>query len=803
MLRPWASLETFAHFADGQGFRHACIHSVRFFARNLASALDAASTEAPSAAPQLSAFRANQQAQESFCRSWAASPVGNTRGAARALLAQYEGCRGIVVYPVSYPIEMKQRPEHLLKCLTSRGYLCLMLELTATASPRTSELAPNLVRTNLFAPLVAELSDRPCTLLMSCVHFDYLRRLLPRARVIYDVLDDPGLSGAAEPDAATAHTALLHEADAVLFSSQPLFERFQSEVRRPLYVPNGVWPEDFAVPTAAARQHEGWVAGYCGAISELLDLDSFEAIASRPGARLELVGPIKAFDAANDPELARRMEALLKRPNCRHCGTVRYEQLPAIMAGFDVGLVPFVRNGMTDAVLPLKLFEYMAAGKPIVSTPLAAVAGLASSIDIAESGEPFAEAAERAARRGTHADYTPHLESHRWDRIAEPLANLIEESDHAAVSAPREPRPVAILNVNFFDWDGEVLYKGGAERYVADLANLLQRKGHRVRLLQNANRPFCRSFRGFDVVGVATGAGSDFARLSEAFDRELAPEEAAIASPLELACRLSPARRAIGINHGIHWDWRSNALASSLADQHTRLFEALRGCDCGVCVDTNFINWVRTYDWGLSTQLRYVPNYVDLEQFKGTGDWQPSGQTVVLYPRRICEERGFGLLVEAFSRLLPERPQVRLEICGQPLKDNAPLVEAFVRRHPGQIRWYELPMEQMSEAYRGSQITLVPTLFSEGTSLSCIEAMAAGNAVIATNVGGLPDLVIDGLNGLLIEPNADALYRAVRRLVDAPELCSRLARTGVEVAQRFSKQAWEERWSEVADLHLR
>ena len=94
------------------------------------------------------------------------------------------------------------------------------------------------------------------------------------------------------------------------------------------------------------------------------------------------------------------------------------------------------------------------------------------------------------------------------------------------------------------------------------------------------------------------------------------------------------------------------------------------------------------------------------------------------------------------------------------------------------------------------------TTASEGTSLSCLEAMASGNAVIATNVGGLPDLVQDGYNGLLIEPESKALGTALEKLIRQSRLRRELAARGVEVARTFQLPVWRERWRALLIEHL-
>jgi len=124
-------------------------------------------------------------------------------------------------------------------------------------------------------------------------------------------------------------------------------------------------------------------------------------------------------------------------------------------------------------------------------------------------------------------------------------------------------------------------------------------------------------------------------------------------------------------------------------------------------------------------------------------------------------------------------------------------VKELVARFPQHVRWYFCQPDHMCGAYQVADIALVPTVASEGTSLSCLEAMACGNTVVATNVGGLPELVTDGLNGLLIEPTTESLDRALRRLLTDPELRQRLSRNAVQTAQAYHKRIWVERWREV------
>ena len=102
--------------------------------------------------------------------------------------------------------------------------------------------------------------------------------------------------------------------------------------------------------------------------------------------------------------------------------------------------------------------------------------------------------------------------------------------------------------------------------------------------------------------------------------------------------------------------------------------------------------------------------------------------------------------------------------------------------------------QSMSNVYAEADIVVIPSIYSEGTSFSCLEAMAMGKAVIATNVGGLTNLIINGYNGLLIHPSIESLYQSLLYLIENPSVCTRLGEYAYTTSQAFTRQAWEARW---------
>lgn len=354
---------------------------------------------------------------------------------------------------------------------------------------------------------------------------------------------------------------------------------------------------------------------------------------------------------------------------------------------------------------------------------------------------------------------------------------------------------VDILTFNFFDWDGERVITGGAERYALELARLVGVLGAQPRIVQNANRLFSKVYADVPVLGVPTCTSMDLSAMSAGFDHLLHDAAVVIASPLELASRLTTHAPVIGINHGIHWDYPNNRIDVHDPAVEQRIVDAVLACRACVAVDTNFYNWVRCFDAQAAARIRYIPNFVDLDRFRATSKRFDGPRLELLFPRRLCAERGFRALVEAFDLLLPRHPALELHLCGTGPAEDEAIARAFIARHPHRVRWSQLGMDEMPEAYASSQVVLVPTVFAEGTSLSCIEAMATNNAIVTTAVGGLPNLVIDGYNGIIAAPGANGLVEAIERLVDDRALVERLARNALSVVPAFARDRWCARWS--------
>jgi glycosyltransferase involved in cell wall biosynthesis len=154
-------------------------------------------------------------------------------------------------------------------------------------------------------------------------------------------------------------------------------------------------------------------------------------------------------------------------------------------------------------------------------------------------------------------------------------------------------------------------------------------------------------------------------------------------------------------------------------------------------------------------------------------------------------------MIHALKRLLPLFPNVEACFAGEG-PDHRIIASAFENVPRVSLRKY-LPDDSL-RVHEAFHIAVVPSLASEGTSLSLAEAMAAGCAVVATNVGGMTNMVIDGYNGRLVDPDPECLVEVLAELVRSADLRKRLGMRASQTAQEaFSLARWKARWSQVLD----
>jgi glycosyltransferase involved in cell wall biosynthesis len=249
--------------------------------------------------------------------------------------------------------------------------------------------------------------------------------------LVYHCVDDvAAFPGIDEASFRAGERRLARAADVCLASSRPLVRHLEElGARQVRYWPN---PADtaayrLAAETPVERRDARPVIGFVGAVQEhKVDVELVVAVArARPGWRVVLAGPVglglrdSTLDAAAMP------------PNVELPGLVTRDRLPAFVAGLDVGIIPYRQNRYTRGVFPMKVFEYLGAGLPVVSTSLPSLVGEVEHVAFADDAEGFVAAIEAAlADPAGAADRRDYAAGFSWERRTEEALELLAELGH-------------------------------------------------------------------------------------------------------------------------------------------------------------------------------------------------------------------------------------------------------------------------------------------------------------------------------------------------------------------------------------
>ena len=254
---------------------------------------------------------------------------------------------------------------------------------------------------------------------------------LPRRFLLYDCNDDhssfPGMRSWSE----TYFNKTSRSADAVFASSRALLERVKT-VRGSgdgiAYLGNGVDFDHFRKGDGAGPSKQPRL-GYIGALAPWVDFDAIADLARRHREwEIVMVGPI--LHGVEDQVLE-----LTSSPNVFHLAAVSYDRLPEILSQFNLGLIPFRLNQLTRGVNPNKLYEYLAAGLPVVTTRFSAeVLGLPDIVKAVDAGDDFAAACEKTITELNDDQRADEIRETAWRVARENDWNVIAETFWGKVS---------------------------------------------------------------------------------------------------------------------------------------------------------------------------------------------------------------------------------------------------------------------------------------------------------------------------------------------------------------------------------
>jgi UDP-galactopyranose mutase len=276
---------------------------------------------------------------------------------------------------------------------------------------------------------------------------EWTRHLSPAA-VVYDCMDELSAFHGAPPELKRRESELFRLADLVFTGGQSLYEAKRSQHPSVHAFPSSIDHAHFAQarglttdpPDQADIPHPR--LGFFGVVDERLDIALLDAVAAaRPDWQLVIVGPVVKIAP----------ESLPRRPNIHYLGAKSYQELPAYIAGWDVATLLFAMNDATRFISPTKTPEYLAAGKPVVSTPIRDVVrpyGDLGLVRIAATPAEFVAAAEAALADDGVASLRAadeFLSRTSWDDTWARMWGLIESVmlNRRAGAGPLDGQPVA------------------------------------------------------------------------------------------------------------------------------------------------------------------------------------------------------------------------------------------------------------------------------------------------------------------------------------------------------------------------
>jgi UDP-galactopyranose mutase len=254
------------------------------------------------------------------------------------------------------------------------------------------------------------------------------RRIKPVA-MVYDVMDELSAFKNAPPELLEWEAEAYRCVDLVFTGGPSLYRAKCARHPNVHCFPSSVDAAHFGKARNAALDHPDQSSlprprlGFFGVIDERIDLPLLDQMArERPEWQLIMVGPVTKIDPAELP----------RHSNIHYLGQQTYDQLPAFLAGWDVCLLPFARNESTRFISPTKTLEYMAAEKPIVSTPITDVAEpYGDIVYLGDTPEAFIAVCERALNESTEesnqrlAGMRKVLLTTSWDMTARAMAKEI------------------------------------------------------------------------------------------------------------------------------------------------------------------------------------------------------------------------------------------------------------------------------------------------------------------------------------------------------------------------------------------
>ena len=247
---------------------------------------------------------------------------------------------------------------------------------------------------------------------------------------VYDCMDELSAFKDAPAILPQLEKELFRRVDLVFTGGQSLYEVKRNQHRAVYAFPSSIDATHFGKARKTSIDPSDQIdiphprLGFFGVIDERFDRELLDQVASRrPDWNFVIVGPIVKIDP----------ETLPKHANIHYLGAKKYDELPAYLAGWDIALLLFARNDSTRFISPTKTPEYLAAGKPVISTSIRDVVrpyGEMKLVSVADTPDEFISAAEKILSRSNKEEWLARVDAFlanmSWDKTWKQMSDLID-----------------------------------------------------------------------------------------------------------------------------------------------------------------------------------------------------------------------------------------------------------------------------------------------------------------------------------------------------------------------------------------
>lgn len=367
-------------------------------------------------------------------------------------------------------------------------------------------------------------------------------------------------------------------------------------------------------------------------------------------------------------------------------------------------------------------------------------------------------------------------------------------------------RKLYIICQRYFDSMSHSVTIGGIQTYISNLCEIVKEIGIVPVVIQKSTVSITERYNGYDVVSVKTSHIPSYRFqnliLFKEYWRRSNQNDVLLYATEDM---IQPWKKGpiIAIQHGISWDICSVKSCSRISNVLQILKRAkyamwitkkISHTDRLVCVDYNFVNWYRSQVKHIETNCCVIPNFTFIPDINSCTKGE-NGIVKIIFARRFQIFRGTRVFTDAISKLLQKIPNIEVTIAGEG-PDEKYMVDKL-KKYPNVI-FTKFKYYESQQIHSDKDIAVIPTIGSEGTSLSLLEAMSAKCAIICTNVGGMTNIIIDGYNGLMINPDEASLYCALEKLIKDIELRRKISTKARETIEMgFSYNIWKDKWLNI------